>query len=132
MAAADIVKYQMQPGTTLNPNGRPRKWVCELRDKGYKLSEINDAIQVIIQMSEDELEAVSEDKDGAIIERIVAGALLASYKKKSLYNIETLLTRVYGKPKELLQTTGTQKIIVEYVNPANQPIFNPSGATESD
>lgn len=111
-------------------NGRPRKWVCELRDKGYRLSEVNDAIQVLIQMSKDELKEVSEGEDNAMIERIVAAALLQSYTKKSLYNIETLLTRVYGKPKELTEATGTQKIIVEYVNPTDKPVSPAPGTAD--
>lgn len=111
--------------------GRPRKWVSTLRDKGYKLSEVNDAIQVLIQMSKQELEDISEDETCAIIERIVARALIASHEKKSLYNIETLLTRVYGKPKEISEATGTQKIIVQYVNPNDQPLPSSSGTEES-
>jgi hypothetical protein len=37
-------------GEVANPNGRPRKYVSELRAQGYKLSEVNDAIQVLMSM----------------------------------------------------------------------------------
>lgn len=112
-------------------NGRPRKWVSELRDKGYTLSQVNDAIQVLISMSDTELHAVDNDNDGAILERIVARALLASHDKKSLYNIETLLTRVYGKPKELSESKSVTKILVEYVNPNDKSLPSTSESDES-
>src|SRR5436190_1365119 len=75
-------------------NGRPRKWVSTLKEKGYKLSEVNDAIQVLIQMSREELTDIDNDETLAMLDRVVARAILASHDKKSLYNIETLLTRV--------------------------------------
>ncbi len=37
-------------GEIRNPNGRPKKYVTLLREQGYKLSEINDTIQVMLQM----------------------------------------------------------------------------------
>lgn len=130
MAAKDIIKFQMKPGTTLNPHGRPRKWVSELRESGYSISQVNDAIQVLIQMSKEELRIVDTDPDGPMLDRIVARALLASYEKKSLYNIETLLTRVFGKPKELTESKSVSKIVVEYVNRNDTALPPPPGAGE--
>ena len=37
-----------QKGEVRNPNGRPRKFVSLLKEQGYKLSEVNDAIQVLL------------------------------------------------------------------------------------
>jgi len=45
-------------GEVANPNGRPKKYVTLLREQGYKLSEINDTIQVMLQMGVDELKEV--------------------------------------------------------------------------
>lgn len=105
----NVLKHRMKKGETLNPNGRPRKWVSQLKDSGYKLSEINDTLQVLLQMSEEELQKVYKSKDATILEQTVAKALLNGKTKGSLFNMETLLTRVYGKPKETVDATVNGK-----------------------
>jgi hypothetical protein len=100
-------------GQVANPNGRPRKYVSTLRNSGYKLSEINDTIQSMMAMSMDELKEVYENKDGTILEKTIANAMVKSLKNGSLYSLDTLLTRVYGKPKETATITndGTINVI---------------------
>jgi hypothetical protein len=105
MAKKEIQKHGgalMRPakGETMNPNGRPRKYVSLLKDHGYKLSEVNDAIQNLMAMTADELAKVNADKRATILEKTVAAAMVKSMKNGSLYSLDTLLTRVYGKPKE--------------------------------
>lgn len=90
----------LQKGETANPNGRPRKYTTSLRESGYKLSEINDTIQVMLQMTIDELKEVWMNPNGTILEKTIANALQKSISRGSLYSIDTLLSRVYGKPKE--------------------------------
>lgn len=99
----ELKPYEFKPGQSGNPNGRPRKWVSTLWERGYKKSEVVDCIQVLIAMDEKELEDIAKDKTLTILETIVATALLQAKKKKSLYNIETLLTRVYGAPKQEIE-----------------------------
>jgi hypothetical protein len=90
-------------GQSGNPNGRPKKFTTILKDYGYKQSEINDTIQNMLVMGIDELKDISQSDDSTILEKTIANALYKSYRKGSLYSIETLLTRVYGKPKEQMQ-----------------------------
>lgn len=111
-------------------NGRPRKYVSDLRSQGYKLSEVNDAIQALMSMDLEELKEVATNPKSTVLEVTIAMAIKKSIERGSLYSIETLLTRVYGKPKELTEATGTQKIIVEYVNPEDKSISSTPGAAE--
>jgi tRNA A37 N6-isopentenylltransferase MiaA len=96
----NIEKYQFQKGQTGNPNGRPRKYVSILTESGYKLSEINDTIQSMMAMTFEELSQVWNDANSTILEKTIAQAMKKSLEKGSLYSLETLLTRVYGRPKE--------------------------------
>lgn len=89
-----------QKGQSGNPNGRPRKYVSTLRESGYKLSEINDCIQVMMAMTIEELKEAFENPTATVLEKTIAAAIKRSIEKGSLYSIETLLSRVYGKPKE--------------------------------
>lgn len=109
-------------GETMNPNGRPRKWVSTLiKDRGYKLSEVHDAMKVLMEMSEKELIEVEKDQKATIMERTVAAALLKSKRNSSLYSMETILDRTFGKPKETTELTGPEgkplfeKITIEIV-----------------
>lgn len=95
-----------EKGESGNPNGRPRKYVSLLKEQGYKLSEINDTIQVMISMDLDELKAVWDNPKATILEKTVANAMRKSLEKGSLYSLETLLTRVYGKPRETIDTNN--------------------------
>jgi hypothetical protein len=103
-------------GETMNPNGRPRKYVSLLKDAGYKLSEINDTIQTMMAMDLQELKGVYENPQATILEKTIASAMRKSLEKGSLYSLETLLTRVYGKPKETAEVTNDGKIEVIFVN----------------
>ena len=43
---------------------------------------------------------VNKNPKATILEKTIANAMKKSLEKGSLYSIDTLLTRVYGKPKE--------------------------------
>ena len=103
-------------GNCANPNGRPRKYVSILKDAGYKVSEINDTIQNMMAMDLQELKEVYENPKATILEKTIANAMKRSLEKGSLYSLETLLTRVYGKPKETADVTTDNKVefIIKY------------------
>jgi hypothetical protein len=112
----NIEKHKFKKGEVANPNGRPRKFVSLLRDSGYKISEINDTIQTMLAMDLDELADVFRNPKATVLERTIANAMQKSLTKGSLYSIETLLTRVYGKPKETASITTDNVIKVVYVD----------------
>jgi len=111
----NIEPYKMKKGETLNPNGRPRKYVSLLKDSGYKLYEINDTIQSMMAMDLDELKQVWDNPKATILEKTIANAMKKSLEKGSLYSLETLLTRVYGKPKEQVDMNVDNKVEVIFV-----------------
>ena len=98
--AENIEPHKFKKGQSGNPNGRPRKYVSQLRELGYKLSEINDTIQVMMAMDMEELKSVWDNPKATVLEKTIAAAIRKSIEKGSLYSLETLLTRVYGKPRE--------------------------------
>lgn len=104
-----------ETGESGNPSGRPRKYVSLLKDQGYKLSEINDTIQVMMSMDIEELNAVYVNPKATIMEKTIANAMNKSLQKGSLYSLDTLLTRVYGKPKEQYDIQQDTKIEVVFV-----------------
>lgn len=111
-----------KPGQSGNPNGRPRKFVSLLKDQGYTKSEINDALQAMLAMTLDELQDVFKDPMATILEKTVAHAMVTSLKKGSLYSLETLLSRVYGQPKQEIDAN----VAIE------QPFFPDSNNVSAD
>jgi hypothetical protein len=97
-------------GQSGNPTGRPKKIVSLMAMQGYKLSQVNDTIQIMLMMNLKELKVIFDNPDATILEKTLAGAMVSSLKKGSLYSVETLLTRIYGKPKETSTVTNDGKI----------------------
>lgn len=93
----------------INRNGRPKKYVSLLKEQGYKLSEINDTIQAMMAMEIEELKEVWDNPQATILEKTIANAMRKSLEKGSLYSIETLLSRVYGNPKQMTELTGANQ-----------------------
>jgi hypothetical protein len=82
---------------------------------GYKNAQVMDCIQVLMAMTVDELKAVWDNKESTILEKTLANALIKSMAKGSLYSVDTLLSRVYGKPKETTAVIQDSKIEVVFV-----------------
>ncbi|CAB4137058.1 hypothetical protein UFOVP316_12 [uncultured Caudovirales phage] len=115
MAGYKDIEPRWEKGVSGNPNGRPRKYVSLLKESGYKLSEINDTIQSMMAMDLDELKQVWDNPKATILEKTIANAMKKSLEKGSLYSLETLLTRVYGKPKEQVDMNVDNKVEVVFV-----------------
>ena len=91
-------------GQTGNPNGRPRKFVCLLKDMGYTKQDIDTTIQNMMAMSISELAEVFKDDNSTVLEKTIANAIKRGIEKGTLYSMETLLTRVYGQPKQEIES----------------------------
>lgn len=105
-----LENHKWKPGQpSPNPNGRPKKMLSQLKDIGYTKSQVEDTILTMLTMTRKELERIDKQDDCTILERIIAGTLVKSHDKNSLYNLEMLLTRSQGKPKETIDQTITNK-----------------------
>lgn len=109
----NIVPYQFKKGSRGNPKGRPRKFTTLLKDQGYARWEINHTIQAMLALNLDELEEVIQAKDATVLELTIANALKKGVKSGSIFTAEMLISRVFGQPKQEVETT----IIAE------QPLF---------
>ena len=96
-------------------NGRPRKWVTTLTDQGYKASEIADTIQVLMSMTMDELKSVYQDDKSTVLEKTIANAIRRSIEKGTLYSMDLLWNRVYGKPKEQVDVNASGGLQIQVV-----------------
>ena len=100
-----------EKGEVLNPHGRPKKLVTQLKEIGYHKSQVEDTINAMLTMSRKELEKIDKSEEYTILERIIAGTLLKSHDKNSLFNLDLLLNRSQGKPKETIDHNITEKSI---------------------
>ena len=108
-------RYEKGAAWKGNRNGRPRKYITELSPYGYKNAQVMDCIQVLMAMTTKELQEILKNEDSTVLERTLANALLKSLSKGSLYSVDTLLSRVYGKPKETTAVIQDSKIEVVFV-----------------
>lgn len=95
-----------EKGETMNPNGRPRKYVSQLKEQGYKLNEIVDCQLAMLAMTLDELANVFNNPRATVLEKAVASAIRSDMKKGKLESIEVMLSRAYGKPVSRQELTG--------------------------
>lgn len=110
MASKDIIKHQIKKGQVLNPNGRPKKFVCDLKRDGYTQGQINDTIKAMVKMNIDELKEVYNNPLATILEKTIANSLRKSLEKGDLNSIETLLNRTYGMPKQQIISDNDVKV----------------------
>ena len=98
----NLIPYKK--GQSGNPKGRPKKWVSTLTDSGYKMSEVRDCILAMMAMNMEELKDAFDNPNATALEKTVAGAIRRSISRGSLYSMETLMDRVFGKPKETVDS----------------------------
>jgi hypothetical protein len=90
-------------GQSGNPNGRPKKYLSKIIDEsGYKESEIRDCIKQILTQKESRIIEISSDDETPILEKLICKGILSDFENGSMNNIELVLNRTYGKPKETI------------------------------
>ena len=91
-------------GKSGNPKGRAKKYITTVTDRtGYKNSEIADCMLSMLKMTVPEITQVSKSKDTPILENLIASAILGDIEKMELRNLDSILNRSHGKPKEHIE-----------------------------
>jgi len=113
----DLAKYNFKKGfgPKRNTNGAPRKLISKIADLGYTYGEISSTILNIAAMTIDEIKQIAENEDCAALERLIAKSLIKDFSKGSLWNLETIISRAIGKPKETAQLINDNKIEIVFV-----------------
>jgi len=96
-------------GEVMNPNGRPKKLITLMKEIGYTKTQVEETMLSMLSLGRKELEKIDRGDEYTIMERTIAGALLKGHDKNSLFNLEMLLTRSQGKPKETIDQTIQSK-----------------------
>lgn len=105
-------KTRFKPGQSGNPGGRPRKLLtiaAGLHQGGLSRSQLNDMIKALGGMTLNELKAVATDPKSLALEVAVANAIRNDIQNGRLQNVETVLSRSFGTPRQevILNSTST-------------------------
>ena len=93
----------------INLQGRPQKLITQMKELGYTKTQVEETMLSMLSLGRKELEKIDRGDEYTIMERTIAGALLKGHDKNSLFNLEMLLTRSQGKPKETIDQTIQSK-----------------------
>lgn len=97
-------------GVSGNPNGRAKKYITTVTDRtGYKNSEIQDCIKSMLRMTTPEIKQIIKDDTTPVLEKIIASGIQSDIENGELRNLETLMNRSYGKPKEFVEIETIDK-----------------------
>jgi len=93
-----------QKGQSGNPKGRAPKYITTITDRtGYRNSEIADCMKSMLKMTIGEISEIQKSKDAPILEKLLAAGIQSDLQKGELRNLESILNRSYGKPKEQIE-----------------------------
>lgn len=94
-------------GEVRNPKGRPKSTLNVLKSAGYTLDDMKYRIKQLIFKKRSELAKIYSDPESLMIDKIVANALEHDLKKGIVSTLETILTRIWGAPKQTVENNGS-------------------------
>ena len=108
-AIENLKPFQKGEDERRHMQGRPQKLITQMKEIGYTKSQVEETMLSMLSLGRKELEKIDKGDEYTIMERTIAGALLRGHDKNSLFNLEMLLTRSQGKPKETIDQTIQSK-----------------------
>jgi hypothetical protein len=134
MGGRGQIEPRWQKGESGNPNGRPKGMESILRDHflaehNLKLSKSQtaDIIQVILGKSKKELIELANNDQLPFWVSLIAKKAQRDFEKGSIHILDVLFDRVYGKPKEEVSQTITQRPIF---TPIDLDVITDDGSSE--
>ena len=113
--SAKNLKPPIKKGEVRNPYGRPKKLtshiISGLRKAGFdnvKTSQVADIMELLLNVPENILSAMSNDKDNPSIVSIVSREMID--KKNAWTVVNTMLDRAHGKALARIETESNLKI----------------------
>ena len=126
----NLIPHRFSKGQSGNPLGRPKKFVTLLKERGYKQSEVTDTVLRLIACTVDELKEIFENKNATVLEKVIANGLVRDLKKGSMYNLEQLLNRSIGRPRETVEVK--QEVSMEAFTVQVVKVDTPFASREED
>src|SRR4051794_18336581 len=103
-----------------NTSGRPKKLVLEAKEFSYTPEQVKETLETMIGFPKDKIIDILKHNDASMIELICAKVLKKCYDNGSFFNLEMILSRAFGKPKETVDTNITGDLpsttIVQVIN----------------
>jgi len=91
---------------TNKPGPRPSRIRAYIQENDLSTNDIRAAIGALAEMTAEELAKVKEDETAPVLLRGFAFAMMVEMQKGALVNLEMLLNRAFGKPKESVEHSG--------------------------
>lgn len=106
-----LTKYQYQKGQpSPNREGRPKSLKTILNQEcSLTPSQCNEAILSLLGMTLTQVSQEAENEEAPMFNRIIARAMLKTYKTGSLYVLESLMNRTMGLPRQQTELTTIQE-----------------------
>lgn len=104
-----------------NTGRKPSKLKAMIEVNDLSSNDVSDLLLSLFDKTEDELMAISSDPEKPFLIRTFVKAMLKDLSQDSIYNINSLLDRAVGKPKEKVEQTGEQTLTIrrEIVKPSD-------------
>jgi hypothetical protein len=118
----NVRPYQMKPGETLNPNGRPRKIYTILKESGYTKDDVRTAFNEIAWADIDGLQKIFKDPKSPAIIKVIAHAYKRAIEKGDYRYVSEIIQQSIGKPKETSEVSMTAHITSVTPQVINSPI----------
>lgn len=107
----NLGKAAIEAGTTFSstnqpsnrPGPRPSRIRAYIQENDLGTNDIRAAIGALAEMTAEELAKVKEDEQAPVLLRGFAFAMMVEMQKGALVNLEMLLNRAFGKPKESVE-----------------------------
>lgn len=88
-----------------NTGRKPSKLKAMIEVNDLSSNDVSDLLLSLFDKTEDELTAIAFDQNKPFLVRTFVKAMLKDLSQDSIYNINNLLDRAIGKPKEKTQLT---------------------------